>query len=235
MWFWCDLLRFFRNFFQIPFFFSFHSSGKSFTLTITVSTSPPQITTYNKAIKVTVDGPREPRSKTSKWNIFFLVTFWFTHKTKSLRFKHHLRNIERIFLKILHFLTKDCTLYRTLYSRVLNGPHFCRPSPSISRQLSPRIRTMINFNGWASVGHRSKKNKKPIMLKFWIFWSEMIHFRILLLIYYSLIYISPLIFIITKYFPVINVGPKKKNCRKKTVHEFDRLGELRVDSTVQAC
>ncbi|GJQ73582.1 hypothetical protein Trydic_g13927 [Trypoxylus dichotomus] len=38
--------------------------GKSFTLTIIVSTSPPQICTYNKAIKVTVDGPREPRSKT---------------------------------------------------------------------------------------------------------------------------------------------------------------------------
>ncbi|XP_059478952.1 runt-related transcription factor 1-like isoform X2 [Neocloeon triangulifer] len=35
--------------------------GKSFTLTIIVSTSPPQITTYTKAIKVTVDGPREPR------------------------------------------------------------------------------------------------------------------------------------------------------------------------------
>ncbi|GLV34611.1 Runt related A [Carabus blaptoides fortunei] len=29
-----------------------------------VSTSPPQVATYNKAIKVTVDGPREPRSKT---------------------------------------------------------------------------------------------------------------------------------------------------------------------------
>lgn len=41
-------------------------TGKSFTLTITVSCSPPQVTTYNKAIKVTVDGPREPRSKTSK-------------------------------------------------------------------------------------------------------------------------------------------------------------------------
>ncbi|CAO1303028.1 unnamed protein product [Diamesa serratosioi] len=39
--------------------------GKSFTLTITISTSPPQVTTYTKAIKVTVDGPREPRSKTS--------------------------------------------------------------------------------------------------------------------------------------------------------------------------
>ncbi|CAG7830365.1 unnamed protein product [Allacma fusca] len=37
---------------------------KSFTLTITLGTSPPQVTTYNKAIKVTVDGPREPRSKT---------------------------------------------------------------------------------------------------------------------------------------------------------------------------
>ncbi|XP_013180236.1 PREDICTED: protein lozenge-like isoform X1 [Papilio xuthus] len=39
--------------------------GKSFSLTITVSTSPPQVATYQKAIKVTVDGPREPRSKTS--------------------------------------------------------------------------------------------------------------------------------------------------------------------------
>ncbi|KAL1396391.1 hypothetical protein pipiens_002708 [Culex pipiens pipiens] len=39
--------------------------GKSFTLTITVSTTPPQVTTYTKAIKVTVDGPREPRSKTN--------------------------------------------------------------------------------------------------------------------------------------------------------------------------
>ncbi|XP_050348078.1 runt-related transcription factor 1 [Nymphalis io] len=38
--------------------------GKSFTLTIMLATSPPQIATYQKAIKVTVDGPREPRSKT---------------------------------------------------------------------------------------------------------------------------------------------------------------------------
>ncbi|ESO93278.1 hypothetical protein LOTGIDRAFT_96224, partial [Lottia gigantea] len=40
--------------------------GKTFTLTITVSSNPPQIASYNKAIKVTVDGPREPRCKTSK-------------------------------------------------------------------------------------------------------------------------------------------------------------------------
>jgi len=38
--------------------------GKSFSITITVNTSPPQVATYSKAIKVTVDGPREPRSKT---------------------------------------------------------------------------------------------------------------------------------------------------------------------------
>ncbi|XP_026667115.1 runt-related transcription factor 1-like isoform X2 [Ceratina calcarata] len=38
--------------------------GKSFTLTIMLQTSPPQIATLSKAIKVTVDGPREPRSKT---------------------------------------------------------------------------------------------------------------------------------------------------------------------------
>ncbi|XP_049772518.1 runt-related transcription factor 1-like [Schistocerca cancellata] len=38
--------------------------GKSFTLTIIVGSSPPQMATYSKAIKVTVDGPREPRSKT---------------------------------------------------------------------------------------------------------------------------------------------------------------------------
>lgn len=43
-------------------------AGKSFSITITISTSPPQVATYSKAIKVTVDGPREPRSKTSKFH-----------------------------------------------------------------------------------------------------------------------------------------------------------------------
>lgn len=35
--------------------------GKSFSLTITVASNPPIVATYQKAIKVTVDGPREPR------------------------------------------------------------------------------------------------------------------------------------------------------------------------------
>ncbi|XP_067140514.1 runt-related transcription factor 3-like [Centruroides vittatus] len=38
--------------------------GKSVTLTITVSINPSQVTTYVNAIKVIVDRPREPRSKT---------------------------------------------------------------------------------------------------------------------------------------------------------------------------
>ncbi|XP_055914932.1 segmentation protein Runt [Eupeodes corollae] len=37
--------------------------GKSFSLTITIATYPVQTASYTKAIKVTVDGPREPRSK----------------------------------------------------------------------------------------------------------------------------------------------------------------------------
>lgn len=39
--------------------------GKSFTLVVTVHTHPPQVAIVNKVIKVTVDGPREPRSKSS--------------------------------------------------------------------------------------------------------------------------------------------------------------------------
>lgn len=37
--------------------------GKSFNVTITVETNPPQVGTYSHAIKVTVDGPRVPRNK----------------------------------------------------------------------------------------------------------------------------------------------------------------------------
>lgn len=46
--------------------------GKSFSLIITVQTCPPQVATYSKAIKVTVDGPREPRSKSSEYFEIFI-------------------------------------------------------------------------------------------------------------------------------------------------------------------
>lgn len=48
--------------------------GKSFSVTITIKTYPTQIATYTKAIKVTVDGPREPRSKQSKFKYLFFST-----------------------------------------------------------------------------------------------------------------------------------------------------------------
>ncbi|XP_067137264.1 protein lozenge-like isoform X3 [Centruroides vittatus] len=58
--------------------------GKSFTLTITVSTNPPQVTTYAKAIKVTVDGPREPRSKTRQQQQLRALASAFGHRSTYL-------------------------------------------------------------------------------------------------------------------------------------------------------
>lgn len=49
--------------------------GKSFSITIMISSLPLQIATYTKAIKVTVDGPREPRTKSSK---YLLNTYIYT-------------------------------------------------------------------------------------------------------------------------------------------------------------
>lgn len=56
--------------------------GKSFSLTIQISSMPYQVATYTKAIKVTVDGPREPRSKSNYqygpgFSGFGLLNPWF--------------------------------------------------------------------------------------------------------------------------------------------------------------
>ncbi|XP_043279867.1 uncharacterized protein [Venturia canescens] len=65
--------------------------GKSFTLTIMLGTSPPQVATLSKAIKVTVDGPREPRSKTRQHAFhpyhFGPRPFPFGHPQDTLAFK----------------------------------------------------------------------------------------------------------------------------------------------------
>ena len=45
------------------------SAGKMLTVSITVATEPPQTATYSHAIKVTVDGPREPRRKFEKMQV----------------------------------------------------------------------------------------------------------------------------------------------------------------------
>jgi len=45
--------------------------GKSFNLSITVGCSPPQVAIYPKCMKVTVDGPREPRRQQQHFRPFF--------------------------------------------------------------------------------------------------------------------------------------------------------------------
>ncbi|XP_030212000.1 runt-related transcription factor 3 isoform X2 [Gadus morhua] len=62
--------------------------GKSFTLTITVFTGPPQVATYHRAIKVTVDGPREPR-------ICFLGHRVKMEDPQKMQFSERLSEIER--------------------------------------------------------------------------------------------------------------------------------------------
>ncbi|XP_024942491.1 uncharacterized protein LOC107269426 isoform X2 [Cephus cinctus] len=65
-----------------------YRNGKSFTLTIMLQTSPPQIATLSKAIKVTVDGPREPRSKTTFHPFHFGPrSYPFGHPQDPLGFK----------------------------------------------------------------------------------------------------------------------------------------------------
>lgn len=61
--------------------------GKSFTLTITVFTNPPQVATYHRAIKITVDGPREPRRHRQKLD---------ETKPGSLSFSERLSELEQL-------------------------------------------------------------------------------------------------------------------------------------------
>ncbi|XP_056286770.1 runt-related transcription factor 1-like [Pseudoliparis swirei] len=61
--------------------------GKSFTLTITVFTNPPQVATYQRAIKITVDGPREPRRHRQKMDEV---------KAGSLAFSERLTELEQL-------------------------------------------------------------------------------------------------------------------------------------------
>ncbi|XP_028995542.1 runt-related transcription factor 1 isoform X5 [Betta splendens] len=61
--------------------------GKSFTLTITVFTNPPQVATYQRAIKITVDGPREPRRHRQKID---------EGKPGSLAFSERLTELEQL-------------------------------------------------------------------------------------------------------------------------------------------
>ncbi|XP_042337385.1 runt-related transcription factor 1-like, partial [Plectropomus leopardus] len=72
---------------SFPFVLSLSFTGKSFTLTITVFTNPPQVATYQRAIKITVDGPREPRRHRQKMDEV---------KPGSLAFSERLTELEQL-------------------------------------------------------------------------------------------------------------------------------------------
>ena len=48
--------------------------GKTFNLTLMIATNPPQIAIYHRSIKITVDGPREPRSEYRSMYILLQIT-----------------------------------------------------------------------------------------------------------------------------------------------------------------
>ncbi|XP_012586311.1 PREDICTED: runt-related transcription factor 1 [Condylura cristata] len=85
--------------------------GKSFTLTITVFTNPPQVATYHRAIKITVDGPREPRRHRQKLDD--------QTKPGSLSFSERLSELEQL---------------RRTAMRV--SPHHPAPTPNSRASLS---------------------------------------------------------------------------------------------------
>ncbi|XP_056621225.1 runt-related transcription factor 2b isoform X2 [Triplophysa dalaica] len=80
--------------------------GKSFTLTITVFTNPPQVATYHRAIKVTVDGPREPRRHRPKLD----------DSPKAGLFSDRLSELERIRQSTMRVAVPTQTARQTLSS-----------------------------------------------------------------------------------------------------------------------
>nr|XP_055042474.1 runt-related transcription factor 2b isoform X2 [Misgurnus anguillicaudatus] len=92
--------------------------GKSFTLTITVFTNPPQVATYHRAIKVTVDGPREPRRHRPKLD----------DSPKAGLFSDRLSELERI---------------RQSTMRVTVPTQTARPSLSSPNSFTPQGQTQI--------------------------------------------------------------------------------------------
>lgn len=74
--------------------FTLFVTGKLFTLTIQIDTFPQQVCTYTKAIKITVDGPREPRSKSSKYLFYQKLK---KKQNKTVHFKFKICSIQKLF------------------------------------------------------------------------------------------------------------------------------------------
>lgn len=97
--------------------------GKSFTITIAVYTHPPQIALYQKAIKVTVDGPRDPRSKTKLRTDDRRI-----HRPSPIEFPDRNPYPDRQFERIPTHISEWNTIRRPLSQQTENNRRVLEPS-----------------------------------------------------------------------------------------------------------
>ncbi|XP_063322163.1 runt-related transcription factor 1 isoform X2 [Pelmatolapia mariae] len=114
--------------------------GKSFTLTITVFTNPPQVATYQRAIKITVDGPREPRRHRQKMDEV---------KPGSLAFSERLTELEQLRRSSMRVTPPHHHHQSSANSRqppTLNSATFSSPTHT---QITPDSRQMQSSPSWS--------------------------------------------------------------------------------------
>uniref|UniRef100_A0A7N6AVE7 Runt-related transcription factor n=1 Tax=Anabas testudineus TaxID=64144 RepID=A0A7N6AVE7_ANATE len=114
--------------------------GKSFTLTITVFTNPPQVATYQRAIKITVDGPREPRRHRQKMD---------EGKPGSLAFSERLTELEQLRRSTMRVTPPHHHHHQpsanSRQSAALNSASFSSPTHS---QITADSRQMQSSPSW---------------------------------------------------------------------------------------
>lgn len=115
--------------------------GKSFTLTITVFTNPPQVATYQRAIKITVDGPREPRRHRQKMDEV---------KPGSLAFSERLTELEQLRRSSMRVTPPHHHHHQhpanTRQSATLNSTTFSSPTHA---QITADSRQMQSSPSWS--------------------------------------------------------------------------------------
>ncbi|XP_034534101.1 runt-related transcription factor 1 isoform X1 [Notolabrus celidotus] len=116
--------------------------GKSFTLTITVFTNPPQVATYQRAIKITVDGPREPRRHRQKMDEVKPGTLAFSERLTEL--EHLRRSSMRVTPSHHHHHHQVSANSRQ--TAALNSASFSSPTHS---QITADSRQMQSSPSWS--------------------------------------------------------------------------------------
>ncbi|XP_078423217.1 runt-related transcription factor 3-like [Cetorhinus maximus] len=119
--------------------------GKSFTLTITVFTSPPQVATYHRAIKVTVDGPREPRKTIQFQTAFFNQESHYHNQRYNITIQQgHRQKLEDQSKPGTLFSDRLSELERYRQTAMRVGPSTPSPRPlGVPTHFSPQAQTQM--------------------------------------------------------------------------------------------